>query len=255
MAQWEYEVLQQLVARAEGKPDFFLPRVYNLAIDTCALSMEYISGETMDKKIRSAPDRAVFDDCLRVAALWLRRLHAMPPIHDNAGNDIASILRQLEWNCVLLAGQNPMVAQALAYMRHNMDAIRNVPAEAVLLHGDFKASNLIWSEKGVYGIDVGMRFKNPGLMDVAQFIVNLLLDRRGIPVIAGDRDVSQIIDVFLRAYGDNREVTRKLTAWWLLCFLLSRWQGDLKGWKPTISVNRSYAGTLEDVMNFCGNRC
>lgn len=251
MARWEYEVLRQLAGRSRSESGFFLPQVYNLAAQTGALSMEYISGATMDERIRAAPHREDFDDCLRVAALWLRRLHAIAPIHDKAGNDNGAILRQLESDCVSLADRNPVVAQALAHMRQNLDVINGFPAERVVLHGDFKASNLIWTEKGVYGIDVGMRFKNPAVMDVAQFIVNVLLSRPRIRAIADDRDVGSIVDVFLRAYGDHREAMRKLTAWWLLCFLLSRWQGE--GWKTMTSVNRSYTATLQDVMNFCGS--
>jgi tRNA A-37 threonylcarbamoyl transferase component Bud32 len=251
MAQWEYEVLRQLVGRSEGESGFFLPRVYNLAPHTYALSMEYISGATLDERIRVAPHRERFDNCLRIAASWLRRLHTLAPIHDRAGNGSGEILEQLESNCASLTGHNPMVAQALTYMRQSLDAIDDLSAERVVLHGDFKASNLIWTEKGVYGIDLGMRFKNPAAMDIAQFIVNVLLNRRRIPAIAGDREVGPIVDVFLQGYGDNREAMRKLTAWWLLCFLLSRWQGE--GWKTMRVANRNYTATLEDVMNFCGS--
>ncbi|HJT52158.1 MAG TPA: phosphotransferase [Nitrosospira sp.] len=252
MAQWEYEVLRQLAGRVKGEAGFFIPRAYNLAARTRAFSMEYISGATMDERIRAAPDREGFEDCLRVAASWLRGLHTMTPMHDRAGNRNSEILKQLESNCIPLAGRNPLVAQALAYMRQTLDVIDHIPVEHVVLHGDFKASNLIWTEKGVYGVDLGMRFKNPAVMDVAQFIVNVLLCRGGIPAIAGDREVGRIADVFLHAYSDNREAMRELTKWWLLCFLLSRWQGE--GWKTMRGANANYSATLEDVMNFCGSR-
>jgi tRNA A-37 threonylcarbamoyl transferase component Bud32 len=251
IAQSEYEVLRHMDGGVRSEPSFLLPRVYHFAATTYALSMEYLQGESMDERMRRTQDRKDFDECLRLSAAWLRGLHAAPSIHDKTGNDCEALLRQLESNCGSLADQNAMAAQVLARLRANLSRIKDLPVEHVLLHGDFKPSNLICAREGVHGIDVGLRFKNPGLMDAAQFIANVLLNRRSMPAIAGDHEVASILDVFLETYGDNSQPTRDFAAWWLLYFLLSRWQYDLEGWKPSIFIDRIYAVTLADVMAFC----
>lgn len=250
IAQWEYEVLRHLDG-AGSAPSFLLPRAYNFAATTCALSMEYLKGENMDERMRRTAGRKGFDDCLRASAAWLRGLHGMPPIYDKTGNDSATMLLRLELDCGPLAGRNALVAQALTCMRSSLDKVNSLPVKLVPLHGDFKASNLIWTQSGVYGIDVGMRFKNPGVMDAAQFIANVLLNRRDITALASEYDAAAILHVFLEAYGNNSDQNRTLTAWWLLYFLLSRWEEDLKGWKPSMLVDQSYTAALADVMAFC----
>lgn len=251
IAQREYEVLRHMDGGLGSAPPFLLPRVYHFAPTTYALSMEYLQGESMDERMRHARDRKDFDECLRFSAAWLRGLHAAPPIYDKAGNDCETLLRQLESDCRSLAGRNTMAAQVLARLRQTLTRMNSLPVKRVLLHGDFKPSNLICASRGVYGIDVGLRFKNPGLMDVAQFIANVLLNRRSMPAIAGNHEVAFILDVFLEAYGDSSQPTRNSTVWWLLYFLLSRWQYDLEGWKPSIFIDRIYAAALAEVMAFC----
>ena len=172
-------------------------------------------------------------------------------MHDKTGGDHTTMLRRLESDCTPLASRNALVAQALTCMRCSLDEINSRPLEHVPLHGDFKASNLIWTQAAVYGIDVGLRFKNPGAIDAAQFIADLLLNRGGIQAIAGEHNVAPIFDVFLKAYGKSDQTARNLLSWWLLYFLLSRWQGDLAAWKPSIFVDRNYVAALADVMTFC----
>lgn len=247
LAQWEYAVLRHL--DGTGVPPFFLlPRAYGLNATTCALSMQYFKGENMDERMRRIGDRKGFDDCLRASAAWLRGLHGARALRDKTGSAPANMLLRLESDCAPLAARNIVVAQALTCMRSGLDRVNSLAVELVPLHGDFKASNLIWTESGVYGIDIGMRFKNPGVMDAAQFIANVLLNRRDIAAIAGEHDAATILDVFLDAYGGDGEKNRKLIGWWLLYFLLSRWEEDLKGWKPSKFVDRSYASALADVM-------
>lgn len=251
VAQWEYEALRHLNGGSRNEPAFLLPRAYNFAATTLALSMEYLKGESMDERMRHARDRQGFDDCLRVSATWLKGLHAAPAICDTTGNDSATLLRRLESNCKFLAARNVTVTQALMCMRRSLDEINSSPVKRVLLHADFKTSNLMWAQDGVYGIDVGLRFKNSGAMDAAQFIADLLLNRRNIQTIADDRDVALILDVFLEAYGDNSRSTRNLTVWWLMYFLLSRWEEDLKDWKSSMLGDRRYVTALADSMAFC----
>lgn len=246
-AQWEYEVLRHLNGGDICSRSFLLPQAYKFTSTTCVLSMEYLKGENMEERMRRV-DRKGFDDCLRLSAAWLRGLHRTPPLLGKMGSDSGTMLLRLESDCEAMAGRDTMVAEALMCMRSNLVSVSSVPVVRVPLHGDFKASNLIWTPRGVYGIDVGLHFKNPGVMDAAQFVANVLLNRRNITSVASEHDATAILDVFLEAYGDNTEQNRKLTTWWLQYFLLSRWQEDLEGWKPSMYVDRSYASALADVM-------
>ncbi|MBA4141438.1 MAG: phosphotransferase [Nitrosospira sp.] len=251
LAQWEYDVLCHL-SRAGYAPSFLLPTVFRFAAATCALSMQYLRGETMDERMRRAVDRRDLDDCLRVSAMWLRGLHATPPLRDKTGNGPATMLLRLESDCGLLAGRNAVAARALLYMRSCLHRVSSLPVELVPLHGDFKASNLIWTEDGIYGVDIGMRFKNAGVMDAAQFIADVLLNRCSMKAIASEYDTAAVLGVFLEAYDDNSKHKWQITAWWLLYFLLSRWEEDRDGWKPSIIVDRAYVSAVAEVMAFCG---
>ena len=249
--QWEFEVLRHLGGEGGHQPYSRVPRVYSFASTTRALSMEYLPGESLEKRMRLAKHRQAFDDCLRISACWLQELHGAPPINDKTGSDIGKILRRLESDCGPLASRKTMVAQALVLMRCCLDKINALPIKYVPLHGDFKPSNLIWTPEGVYGIDIGLRFKNSGLMDVAQFISNVRLNLHNVPTIEYDQDVALILDTFLEAYGDNSQQNIELTAWWLLYFLLSQWQDDLEGWKPSRFVDQKYVAALANVLAFC----
>ena len=120
----------------------------------------------------------------------------------------------------------------------------------VPLHSDFKASNLIQTSTGIYGIDIGLHFMNAGAMDAAQFMADLLLNRRGIRTSGRSQDVAGMVEVFMQAYGDDSPESRKRTAWWLLYFLISWWERELRGWKPPLLADRIYSGTLADVIAF-----
>jgi hypothetical protein len=250
-AKWEYEVLRHLDRGLGSAPAFLLPRAYIFSATECAFSMEYIEGEPMDVRMRQARNRQAFDDCLSVSAAWLRGLHGARPLHDKTGGEHTTMLLRLDSDCAPLASRNALVAQALTCMRRSLAEINTLPLKHVPLHGDFKASNLIWARTAVYGIDVGLRFNNPGVIDAAQFIADVLLSRCSIQAIAAERDVAPIFDVFLKAYGNSGRPARNLLSWWLLYFLLSRWQGDLAAWKPSIYVDKNYIPALADVMTFC----
>lgn len=247
----EYEVLRHLNGGIGSKPPFLLPQVYSFAATTWAFSMEYIQGSPLDERMRRAADRQRFDECLRESATWLQGLHRAALLHVRSGNNNETMLRRLESDCGFLASRSAIAAQALILMRGSLDAINSLPTELVPLHGDFKASNLIWTERGVYGVDVDLRFKNPWVMDAAQFIADVLLNRRYIKIIAGDRDIAPIVDVFLEAYSDNSQENRNLTCWWLLYFLLSSWQSNLEGWKPAMLVDQNHVTAVTDVMALC----
>jgi tRNA A-37 threonylcarbamoyl transferase component Bud32 len=241
----EYQVLQQLESDANIPP--LAPHVYEISPATCAFSMEFLVGQTLDARIKQARQKEALDDSLRLAASWLRRLHSVP-IQCKTGKPYAQLLSQIESSGAPLAARNPIVRKGLKWMRKDLAEVEQHSDAWVPLHSDFKASNLIRTSTGVYGIDIGLHFMNAGAMDAAQFMADLLLNRRGIRTSGKSQDVAGMVEVFMQAYGDNSPESRKRVAWWLLYFLISWWERELKGWKPQLLANRIYSGALADVI-------
>lgn len=243
----EYRVLQQLESDKRVPP--LAPHVYDISPATCAFSMEFLVGQTLDARIKQARQEQVLDDSLRLAATWLRRLHGAP-VSCKTGKPYAQLLSQTELGGARLAARSKVARRGLELMRKDLAEVEQHPDGQVPLHGDFKASNLIQTSAGVYGIDIGLRFMNAGAMDAAQFMADLLLNRRGIKLSGHDHDVAGMVEVFLQAYGDDSPESRKRTAWWLLYFLLSWWERELEGWKPALLADRLYSGAMADVIAF-----
>ena len=243
----EYQVLQQLESGANIPP--LAPHVYAVSPATCAFSMEFLVGQTLDARIKQTRQKEALDDSLRLAATWLRRLHSVP-IQCKPGKPYAQLFSQIETNGAPLAARNPVVRKGLEWMRKDLADVEQHSDAWVPLHSDFKASNLIQTSTGIYGIDIGLHFMNAGAMDAAQFMADLLLNRRGIRTSGKSQDVAGMVKVFMQAYGDNSAEGRKRVAWWLLYFLISWWERELKGWKPQLLADRIYSGALADVIAF-----
>lgn len=243
----EYRVLQQLESNKSVPP--LAPHVYDICPETCAFSMEFLVGQTLDARIKQAHQKHALDDSLRLAATWLRKLHSTP-IQCKHGKPYAQLLSQIELGGAPLAARNHMARRGLELMRQDLAEVEQYSGELVPLHGDFKASNLIQTSTGVYGIDIGLRFMNAGAMDAAQFMADQLLNRRRINVSGKNHDVAGMVEIFMHAYGDNSPESRKRTAWWLLYFLLSWWERELEGWKPALLADSLYSGALADVIAF-----
>lgn len=243
----EYRVLQQLESDHSIPP--LAPHAYDICPATCAFSMELLVGETLDARIKQARQKQALDDSLRLAAIWLRKLHRSP-IQCKTGKPYAQLLSQIEMSGAPLAARNKVARRGFEWMRKDLAEVERHPAELVPLHGDFKASNLIHTSTGVYGIDIGLRFMNAGAMDAAQFMADLLLDRRGMNLCGKNHDIANMVEVFLQAYGDDTAESRKQTIWWLLYFLLSWWERKLEGWEPALLTDRLYSGVLAEVIAF-----
>ena len=243
----EYRVLQQLESDQSVPP--LAPHVYDICPATCAFSMEFLVGQTLDACIKEARQKQALNDSLRLAASWLRKLHSSP-IQCKTGKPYAQLLSQIELSGAPLAARNKVARRGFEWMRQDLAEVERHSAELVPLHGDFKASNLILTSAGVYGIDIGLRFMNAGAMDAAQFMADLLLNRRGMRLSGKNHDIANMVEAFLQAYGDNTPESRKRTAWWLLYFLLSWWERKLAGWEPALLADRLYSTALADVIAF-----
>jgi len=243
----EYRVLQQIES-SQGVPPL-APHVYDICPASCAFSMELLVGQTLDARLKEVPRDQAPDDSLRLAAAWLRRLHSVP-IQCKPGKSYAQLLSQIEISGAPLAARNKVARRGFEWMRNDLAEVEQHPGELVPLHGDFKASNLIQTRAGVYGIDIGLRFMNAGAMDAAQFMADQLLNRGRIKLSGKNHDVANMVEVFMQAYGDNSPQSRQRTVWWLLYFLLSWWERELAGWKPALLADSLYSGALAEVIAF-----
>ncbi len=249
-----YETLRLIHSRYVNVPPFLLPQAYRFSFGSSAFSMEYIHGISMDEKIRQAGKKEDFNDCLRLSAAWLRELHHAPLSNDTViGNNPETMLQVIEKNCDFLISRNKMVMQALILMRDGLSCLNEKTIKYVPLHGDFKASNLICApQEKIYGIDFVLSFRNSGGMDIAQFFIDILLNRRAIKTMTSAGDLESILDVFLEAYGDNSQKNKRHVTWWLLYFLFSRWKADLNSFKPSLFAARSYDRVLSDILKVYG---
>lgn len=246
-AKREYDVLQRLGA-ASGPP-VLLPRVYNYSPERRAFSMQYLYGYTMSYKLWHASDSFEFDKCIVHSAAWLRGLHQKQGLDADLGSNTEALVAHAEEICAPLGGRQQTARWALNFMRTHCDTLAMLSKIIVPMHGDFKPSNLIWTDEGVYGIDIGLRFKNHGAMDIAQFIADILLNRLWAPSeLRCDLEASHVLTKFLQAYGDNSEENQLATTWYLLYFLLCRWQRKIKFWNQKIKIDSEFEPLLCEVM-------
>ena len=117
----------------------------------------------------------------------------------------------------------------------------------VPLHGDFKPANLIWTEAGVYGIDASIRNVNPGAMDIAQYLSDLLLTLRRYPAHATTLD--RLLDVFLAAYGDSSEAQRRAVMWWMSYSVLAAVAGKRRRFGRGAALDPKFGGALGALAN------
>ncbi|SDH23811.1 Phosphotransferase enzyme family protein [Nitrosomonas sp. Nm132] len=252
----EYQMLRKLDGGIRVGYPFLLPRAYNYSAENYSFSREFVEGESIDERLLRSENRQSFEDCLSASATWLRGLHEAPIAHlCSQGSDYLTMLRQLELDLGFLINSTPTVVLALGFMQSTLNKINKLTERHVPLHGDFKASNLIITSDGrVYGIDFSPRFNNPSAMDIAQFVVDLLLKRHQIKVLTRDIGIADIFDIFLKAYYGNLSQKNKYPiTWWLLYFLFSHWKNELRSHKPKFLVNRYYMSILADIMAFCSN--
>lgn len=252
----EYQLLKDLNGgfQMQSGHVFSLPHAYHFSDVSNAFSREFLEGDSILERILRSGTKQALEECLSAAAIWLKGLHEAPIEHFcHPGSDYVTMLERLELDCSRLKNVDPTIKLALKLMRPALRKFKDSPSRHVPIHGDFKASNLIVIPTGqVYGIDLSPRFMNPGAMDVAQFITNLLLERDKINALKSFNDIANVIGIFLDSYNGNSGPSNKLsTKWWMLYFLISNWLTELESYKPRLLINHRFKIILEDVITYC----
>lgn len=259
----EYKTLKTLVDAGIKFNNFFnLPQAYFFSSAKPSFSMQLIEGQTIDQRMKCSESRQSFLNCLEFSAKWLKGLHEAPITHlCQTGNNSSTMFGYLDLDhYYLVANANSsssvQITKAFTFMRFNLkDSNWEVSEKFVPIHGDFKASNLLIDVKNqIYGIDYCIRYKNFAAMDVAQFMIDLLLKRDRIQILMQDIGIAYVINYFLECYDEKQGHRYKhQVKWWLLYFLLSNWISALKGLKPRFVVDYHYSKALTEILAFCSN--
>lgn len=209
----EFATLERMFLTTDKPPALRMPRPYRYCAEKRAFSMQYLAGDTLDVRMQRCGDATLVEQCIVRSAEWLRALHDLPVAGLSAGRDYPAMFARIEADCGAWSADSALVAQALDSMRAALPLVGASGIRPVPLHGDFKAANLMWTDEGVYGIDASIRNVNPGAMDIAQYLADLLLALRrdGADAITLDR----LLDLFLGAYGDTSAAQRRAVMWWM----------------------------------------
>lgn len=106
--------------------------------------MRLIEGEVNPAKILANPPPLLIADIAREMA----RVHAMNLPPQLPTLDTATALEDLATRFVSYGGDRPIIALAIKWCRDNLPE----PAEAVLVHGDFRMGNLMVDSKGLAAV-------------------------------------------------------------------------------------------------------
>ena len=238
----EFATLERMFVATGKAPALRMPQPYLYCAGQRAFSMQYLSGETLDLRMQRCTSAAQLDEGIARSAEWLRALHDLPVAGLSAGRGHAAMLARIDADCSGWSAGNVAIAQALASMRAQLPMVSAAEIAPVALHGDFKAANLIWTEQGVYGIDASVRNLNPGAMDIAQYLADLLLSARRYPadaIVPG-----RLLDVFLAAYGDPSAAQRRAVMWWMSYSVLAAIAGRRRRFGRTAALDPVLANAL-----------
>lgn len=243
----EFATLERMFVTKDKPSALRMPQPYLYCAGKRAFSMQYLAGDTLEARMQQCGDAALVEQCLVHSAQWLRALHDLPVTGLSAGRDYAAMLARIEADCSAWSADSALVAQALDSMRAALPLVAGSGIRPVALHGDFKPANLIWTEAGVYGIDASIRNVNPGAMDIAQYLSDLLLALRRYPAHAIRLD--RLLDVFLAAYGDTSEAQRRAVMWWMSYSVLAAVAGKRRRFGRGAALDPKFGCALGALAN------
>lgn len=144
--------------------------------DLAVVVTEWIDGTTLDRFIARAPAERI-EAVLHAAGAWLARLHRANARAPRPLN----VERLLLWLEKSFAGATGGAQTGAT--RHAKEALMRMAGLAgrravpwVLLHGDFKPSNLILAEGRLVGIDAQLMFEDAALIDAGYFLNHFGMD-------------------------------------------------------------------------------
>ncbi len=258
-----YAALKHYHARSDQQQGFTVPQPFGVLPDEGAVIMEWVEGKTFGELLKKEQfcTRKRHENIRKVAG-WLRWFHLQSEIgRENMadGTQLKAIVHVFEEHPgsglhKAASSHDPALRRYMAQAARHAWMLRGVEIESAILHGDFKPTNLLFSESGsVVGIDfLGVR-RGPVTHDICRFLIDLdfyrNLVRRSYALSPGSR--SNDFEAFLSAYGGKvGGISRPAFVYLYFLSILSALVHQRKKFKPgtrlrvRLAVFRSIARQL-----------
>lgn len=167
----QYRALEDASARMQGS-HYRVPRPYLLLEPEGVLVCEWVDGTNVTGHLtRCFTGWRSLEAAISRAAEWLARFHRAFEVA-RAPLDTMEKLHWIEQWAAAAEFGNGLPSQALRFLADGADTIAGVSLARSVLHGDFKADNVLLGEQ-TFGIDLHLRHANCTVYDVAAFLNHL----------------------------------------------------------------------------------
>jgi tRNA A-37 threonylcarbamoyl transferase component Bud32 len=172
-ARHQFTTLKKIARATPAGNHLRVPAPVFLIEDQGVLLTEWVSGKNLSDIFFSIGcSRRRADHLIKQAAAWLYYFHAAnrrsPGTLDTA-NKLGIIARHE-------TVKDPIFAYCHLLLRQLAEASGAMVLPRSWVHGDFKADNLIFSRKRVFGLDIHAKHKHVVINDIAEFLNQIELD-------------------------------------------------------------------------------
>ncbi len=205
-----YEALCHYYKRSDRTNGYTVPRPHGWVPELHAIIMEWVEGPTFSAILkRQLLDRKKRHESIRKAAGWLRWFHTQSELEQGNlknGWQLKAVRKVFEENHGLeksAMANDAAISRYIEVASRFSVVLRGIEMDTAILHGDFKATNLIISSSGVVGIDFLGRRRGTVSQDIFRFLSDLDFYRCtvGRSFALGSSSTANDFDVFLTAYG------------------------------------------------------
>jgi aminoglycoside phosphotransferase (APT) family kinase protein len=186
-----------------------------------ALLFEFVDGEVLSETLRSATRSEQRIASGRIGN-WFARFHRVGASGTGPGG-FAQKFSAIANHCSADTGLPSTAMAALRHLRDGIPALAARVFNIVHLHGDAKAENFILAGSRVVAVDVDGHFTNIGEMDLAQFLVQLVIAQAGILGRIDEERMHDLEIAFLDGYGRTVAHDPEVLDWMKLYYWLSFW--------------------------------
>ncbi|RYD40503.1 MAG: hypothetical protein EOP85_14145, partial [Verrucomicrobiaceae bacterium] len=158
-----YAALAHYHARSDRDQGYTVPQPFGCFPDQGAVIMEWVEGKTFSQLLKKGQlsTRKRHENIRRVAG-WLRWFHHQSEMGSQDMGDgvqLATIVKVLEDHPgaglhKAATSHDPLLRRCIAQAERHAWILRGVEIDSATLHGDFKPTNLVFSDSGaIVGID------------------------------------------------------------------------------------------------------
>ncbi len=216
-----HAALQHYHARSDHEKGCTVPEPYGCVLEHDAVIMEWVKGRTFGEILKKEQfSKKKRHDNIRKVAAWLRWFHEQSQVESGPVTQVRilkSIVRVFEEACDLneaVAAHDPAIRRFLEVAANTNGAIHETEIDFAVLHGDFKATNLLIADSGaVVGIDFLGTKRGPVSHDICRFLSDLDFYRNllGRSYASGSGPRINDFEVFISAYGGRTSLIAKPT--------------------------------------------